>query len=81
MIDDQIRALAASEGVPLVDVYQAFGGDVTTLIGFDGLHPTALGYHRIADTFLASVKATLETSPTPSSNRMAVPFFTAPRRR
>ena len=63
MINDQIRALAASEGVPLVDVYQAFGGDVTTLIGFDGLHPTAAGYAKIADIFFNSIDSWLRGGP------------------
>jgi len=60
--NDQIRALATSEGVPLADVYQAFGSDAPTLIGFDGLHPNPAGYQRTADTFLATIKSSLETS-------------------
>lgn len=62
--NDQVRALATSEGVPLADVYQAFGSDAPSLIGFDGLHPTPAGYQRIADTFLAMIKSSLETTPT-----------------
>lgn len=61
--NDMIRSLATSEGVPLVDVYAAFGSDAPTLIGFDGLHPTASGYQRIADTFFAAIKGSLETQP------------------
>jgi lysophospholipase L1-like esterase len=61
-VNDQIRALAASKSVPLVDVYQAFGGDLS-LIGNDGLHPTAAGYHLIAQTFLSSIKQALEPPP------------------
>ncbi len=60
--NDRVRTLAASEQVPLVDVYAAFNGDVTTLIGFDGLHPTAGGYAVIASTFFAAIRANLETS-------------------
>ena len=79
--NDQVRSLAASKGVPLVDVYQAFGGDLT-LIGNDGLHPTAAGYHLIADTFFASIKQTLELRATTSSNQVPVlPWFVPPRRR
>lgn len=57
--NDRVRGLAASEALPLVDVYEAFGGDLT-LISTDGLHPNAAGYQRIADTFFAAIKATLE---------------------
>ena len=79
--NDQVKGLAALKGVPLVDVYQAFGGDLT-LIGNDGLHPTAAGYHLIADTFLASIRQTLELPTTPSSNHAPVlPWFVPPRRR
>ncbi|HEY3886261.1 MAG TPA: SGNH/GDSL hydrolase family protein [Vicinamibacterales bacterium] len=59
--NDMIRATAASEAVPLVDVYGAFGSDASSLIGNDGLHPNAAGYQRIADTFFASIKTVLES--------------------
>jgi lysophospholipase L1-like esterase len=78
--NDHVRALAASKGIPLVDVYQAFGGDLS-LIGADGLHPTAAGYHRIADTFLASIRATLELVTTSSNQAPLLPRFAPPRRR
>ena len=66
--NDQIRLLASSEGVTLVDIYQAFNNDLS-LIGPDGLHPNANGYHRIADTFFASLRQQLEVSsgPTPTA--------------
>jgi lysophospholipase L1-like esterase len=57
--NDEVRALASSKNVPLVDVYVAFGGDLS-LLGSDGLHPTAAGYHRIADTFQARIAQTYE---------------------
>lgn len=57
--NDSLRNVAASEGVPLVDVYQAFGGDLT-LLATDGLHPNAAGFQRIADTFFLAIKSTLE---------------------
>jgi lysophospholipase L1-like esterase len=60
--NDQVRLLASSEAVTLVDVYQAFNSDLS-LIGADGLHPNANGYHRIADTFFASLRQQLEVSP------------------
>jgi hypothetical protein len=59
--DDQVRGLAATEGVTLVDVYQGFGGNMGYL-GPDGLHPSADGYAKIADLFFAAIKSTLETS-------------------
>jgi lysophospholipase L1-like esterase len=71
-LNDQVRILAASKGVPLVDVYQAFGGDLT-LIGPDGLHPTAAGYHRIADTFFAVIRQTLEATATTTGASPARP--------
>ena len=61
--NDQLQTLAMSKSVPLVDVYQAFNGNLG-LIGPDGLHPTADGYHLMAQTFLNSIKQTLEAAPT-----------------
>jgi lysophospholipase L1-like esterase len=61
--NDRVRDLAASKGVPLVDVYQAFNGQLS-LLGSDGLHPTAAGYDLIAETFFAAIKQNLEAAPT-----------------
>jgi len=58
--NDQIRAMVASEGVPLVDLYQAFGGVPGTLIGPDGLHPTEAGYQKMAETFFDVIRQRLE---------------------
>jgi lysophospholipase L1-like esterase len=72
--NDQVRGIAAAEGVPMVDVFAAFGGD-RTLISADGLHPNAAGYERVAMTFLDSIKATLETvrqSGAPAISRSSV---------
>ncbi|HSL21582.1 MAG TPA: GDSL-type esterase/lipase family protein [Vicinamibacterales bacterium] len=61
--NDRIRALAASEGVILVDVYDALK-DKLYLISIDDLHPTAQGYVVIAQTFFDVIRAQLEaTSP------------------
>jgi lysophospholipase L1-like esterase len=76
-----LRGIAASENVPLVDVFPAFT-DVPTQIGPDGLHPTAAGYQKIADTFFESIKSALElpaTSLSPSS--LKTPFVAVPWRR
>ena len=58
-LNDRIRTLATTEGVTLVDVNQAFGGNLA-LIGPDGLHPNANGYAKIADTFFKAITTTLE---------------------
>jgi acyl-CoA thioesterase-1 len=65
--NDQIRALAASQSIPLVDLYQAFIGLERTLIGEDGLHPNAAGYQKIAETFFNAIRGRLELSPTRTS--------------
>jgi len=59
-----LKIVAGQEGVPLVDGYRAFNGDVTTLIDCDGVHPTAAGYDVIAETFFKAIKQTLEVSAT-----------------
>jgi lysophospholipase L1-like esterase len=79
--NDQVRALAASKGVPLVDVFQAFNGDVVSLIGPDGLHPSEAGYHRIADTFFTAIKQTLEITATPTATPFRMPFVSPHVRR
>lgn len=76
--NDRLRSLASAEGITLVDVYAAFNGDVTTLIGSDGLHPTVAGYAVIANTFFARVKETLETATSPTFTFSAP--FSAPAR-
>ena len=63
--NDQVRTLAASESVTLVDVYQGFANDFS-LLSADGLHPNAQGYARMADQFFTAIKATLE-APVPAS--------------
>jgi lysophospholipase L1-like esterase len=56
----QIRTLAISDGAMLVDLYQAFDGQTTTLLGLDGLHPNEAGYQRMAETFFSAVRGRLE---------------------
>ena len=71
--NDQIRTLAATEGAVLVDIYKDFNGDVTGLIGDDGLHPNAAGYQRMAESFVAAIRSKFEIVPTPtivSSSRL-----------
>ena len=60
-VNDQIRAMAAMEGVVLVDLYQTFDGRIETLLGEDGLHPNVAGYEALAQTFFDSIRQQLET--------------------
>jgi lysophospholipase L1-like esterase len=63
----QIRLLAASEDVILVDLYAGFGGSPDPYIDVDGLHPTQDGYQKIADIFFQTIKARLELPANPAS--------------
>jgi len=56
----QIRRMIGTQGAVLVDLYEAFNGQTGLLIGEDGLHPSAAGYQRIAETFFDAIKSTLE---------------------
>lgn len=77
-----VRNIAAQEGAELVDVFQAFNGDTTTLIDFDGLHPTPAGYTRIAETFFKSIQQALgQSSPLSVSSPFRFVPFRAPARR
>jgi lysophospholipase L1-like esterase len=62
--NDAIRRAAALEGVPVVDLYQAFGGSPDPYIGVDGLHPNQRGYQQISDLFFAAIRARFEVAPT-----------------
>jgi lysophospholipase L1-like esterase len=62
-LNDQIRLLAAQEGVPLVDVYAGMGAAYAQYIGPDGLHPNQAGYAKIAQIFFDVLKSTLEVQP------------------
>jgi lysophospholipase L1-like esterase len=76
-----LPGIATAEGVPFVDVYTAFHGDVTTLIDTDGLHPTAAGYQTISTAFMAAIEKSFEVPATTSSTFHSTFFLTAPRRR
>jgi acyl-CoA thioesterase-1 len=66
-----VQRLALRQGVLFADVYQAFASD-TSLIGPDGIHPTARGYGRIAQTIFDVLRANFErpapavTNPNPT---------------
>jgi lysophospholipase L1-like esterase len=60
-VNERIRVMVAGEDATLVDIYSAFGGVASTdLIGPDGLHPSAAGYQKIADTFFDVIRRRLE---------------------
>jgi lysophospholipase L1-like esterase len=56
----EIRRMIGTEGAVLVDLYEAFNGETGILIGEDGLHPSAAGYQKIAEAFVAAIKRYLE---------------------
>jgi lysophospholipase L1-like esterase len=56
----QIRGVAQSEHVTLVDLYAGIGGSPDPYIGADGLHPTEMGYQKIAQIFFDAIRANLE---------------------
>jgi lysophospholipase L1-like esterase len=57
----QIRVMAASEGVVLVDLYPGFAGQTTALLSFDGLHPNEAGYAKMAEMFFEAIRQQLES--------------------
>jgi lysophospholipase L1-like esterase len=59
----QIRLLALSEHVTLVDLYEGFGGNPDPYIDTDGLHPTELGYQKIAQLVFDVIRMSLELKP------------------
>jgi lysophospholipase L1-like esterase len=65
----EIRKLAVAEGATLVDLYQAFGGTPDPLIDADGLHPNAMGYQKMGETFFTAIRSTLELATTTSVRR------------
>jgi lysophospholipase L1-like esterase len=67
--NERVRAMVAAEGAGLVDLYQAFDGNIDTLIGPDGLHPTEAGYQKIAETFFAMIRSRFEAVPVSTSLR------------
>jgi len=65
-----IRALAASEGVILVDNHAALIGQAGFYIGDDGLHPSPAGHQKIAETFFESIKTNYEVPVTQAPARL-----------
>ncbi len=68
LLNTEIAKTARSQGVPLVDVFGAFGNDYS-LLSADGLHPSEAGYERIAETFFARIQASFELPASSSLRR------------
>jgi lysophospholipase L1-like esterase len=80
-LNDQIKVLAASQGVTLVDVYAGMGSAFAQYIGPDGLHPNVAGYDNIATTFFTVLRNSLEVTAVTTSTMPAPPTtmpFAAP---
>lgn len=60
--NDGVRALAARENVPLVDMFAVFNADMS-LIGVDDVHPTVRGFQVMADTFFEAIRMHFEVPP------------------
>lgn len=82
----QIRGIASSEGIPLVEIYDAFNTAPSQYLSADGLHPNDAGYAKIGETFFNAVKSTLEVPATttlritPPAIRRSAPSYSPARR-
>ena len=56
----KIRTMVMAEGAYLVDLYPAFEGQTTALLGLDGLHPNEAGYQKMAEMFFEAIRQRLE---------------------
>ena len=56
----KLQQMSSEEGVAFVDLYNVLLPEANTVIGVDGLHPTEVGYKRIADVFSAAIQTNLE---------------------
>ena len=48
--------MAAAEHLDLIDLNALFAGQLDTLLGQDGLHPSDAGYSAIANAFYNAIK-------------------------
>ncbi len=71
-LNEKIRSMAAAEGAVLVDLYAAFDGQIETLLGPDGLHPSDAGYAKIAGVFFDSIRQQLEITPPSGAPSLAL---------
>lgn len=58
--NERLLRAAIGEGAVYVDIHSALLPDLNANIGIDGLHPTEIGYRRIAEAIFAAIQATLE---------------------
>jgi lysophospholipase L1-like esterase len=70
----ELIPMAQANGAKVVDLYPPFLPNLTTWIGSDGLHPSAVGYEQMAQLFFDQLKADLEVQPTTT----ALPLFAPP---
>ncbi len=76
-MNDEIRAMAKQQQVPVADIYDAFmkKGDLPSLF-FDDKHPNETGYALIAQVWLRAITQPLGAS---TSRRGLPAFFASPR--
>lgn len=60
LFNSRMEAMARQQGVVYVDLYNTLLPEAASIISDDGLHPTVLGYRRIADVFFDAIRANLE---------------------
>lgn len=58
--NDRLRVVARGEGASLIDIFTPLSQDVDAMVGSDGLHLTAAGYQRLAETVFAAIRDDLE---------------------
>lgn len=58
--NQRLREVARGENAYLVDVFSAWLPAVDENVSSDGLHLTIAGYHRVAETVFAAIRADLE---------------------
>ena len=66
MLNAEIIGLCSRYRVHCADIYAAFGGEQSPLIGADGLHPTLAGYDRMAEVYFQVIVDAFEREPTPA---------------
>ncbi len=62
-LNAEIIGLCSRYRVHCADIYTAFGGEQSPLIGADGLHPTMEGYDRMAETYFRVIVDAFEREP------------------